>query len=157
VPAEPAEPVAPAADGGAVPTRDQLTLVWGDSMLESLPQRARVRWAAGRWADVSDGTAVFELPNQHYVPRCEECKGDVETALATHFGRPVPVRIIVGGDVPDPSTSHLSVAPPPSDAPAEESTIDPDELTDAPEAATSGLDRITAAFPGAEIVTDDNA
>jgi hypothetical protein len=125
-------------------------------MLETLPQRARVRWAAGRWADVVDGTAVFELPNQHYVPRCEECKGDVEAALAAHFGRPIPVRIVVGGDVPDPGAPHLSVAPPPgTDAPSEESTIDPEELTDAPEAATSGLDRIAAVFPGAEIVTND--
>jgi hypothetical protein len=143
------------AAGGTLPSRDQLTLVWGDSMLEALPQRARVRWAAGRWADVVDGTAVFELPNQHYVPRCEECKSDVETALAAHFGRPIPVRIVVGGDLPDPGAPHLSVAPSPAgDAPAEENTIDPSELTDAPEAATSGLDRITAAFPGAEIVTD---
>ena len=125
-------------------------------MLEGLPQRAKVRWAAGRWADVVDGTAVFELPNQHYVPRCEECKSDVEAALAAQFGRPIPVRIVVGGGGPDPSAPHLSVAPaPPDNAPAEESTIDPAELTDAPEAATSGLDRIAAAFPGAEIVTDD--
>ena len=144
--------------GGALPSRDQLTLVWGDSMLEGLPQRARVRWAAGRWADVVDGTAVFELPNQHYVPRCEECKSDVEAALAAHFGRPVPVRIVVGGDGPDPGAPHLvgrTPLPPRRRAGAEESTIDPAELTDAPEAATSGLDRITAAFPGAEIVTDD--
>jgi hypothetical protein len=124
-------------------------------MLEALPQRARVRWAAGRWAEVGDEGAVFELPNQHYVPRCEECKADVEAALAAHFGRPVPVRIVVGGEMPDPSTPHLSVAPPPAaDAPAEENTIDPAELTDAPEAATSGLDRIAAVFPGAEIVTE---
>jgi hypothetical protein len=48
------------------------------------------------------------------------------------------------------------VAPPPrDDAPSEEAAIDLAELTDAPEAATSGLDRITAVFPGAEIVTDD--
>jgi len=157
--AEPTPAMATAASSGAaLPTRDQLTLVWGDSMLEGLPQRARVRWAAGRWADVVDGTAVFELPNQHYVPRCEECKADVEAALAAHFGRPLPVRIVVGGAMPDPSIPHLAVAPPPADdAPAEETTIDLAELTDAPEAATSGLDRITAAFPGAEIVTDDDA
>jgi hypothetical protein len=130
-------------------------------MLESLPQRARVRWAAGRWADVVDGTAVFELPNQHYVPRCEECRSDVEAALAAHFGRPVPVRIVVGGEMPDPSSPpHLTVAPPPSAgtgaaAHDESAGIDLSDLTDAPEAATSGLDRITAVFPGAEIVTDD--
>ena len=136
---EPAPEPAPAAPGGALPSRDQLTLVWGDSMLEGLPQRARVRWAAGRWADVVDGTAIFELPNQHYVPRCEECKSDVEAALAAHFGRPIPVRIVVGGDVPDPGAPHLSVAPPPAaDAPSEESTIDPGELIDAPEAGDLG-------------------
>ncbi len=96
------------------------------------------------------------------MPRCEECKSDVEAALAAQFGRPVPVRIVVGTEGVDPSTSHLSIAPPPTDGgaadgPAEETTIDPSELTDAPDAATSGLDRIAAVFPGAEIVTDDDA
>jgi len=35
--------------------------------------------------------------------------------------------------------------------------IDPSELTDAPVEATSGVDRLTAAFPGAKIVDDPTA
>ena len=157
-PPSPAAPTAAASAGSGLPTRDEITLAWGDQVLEALPQRARVRWAAGHWSAVSDGSALFELPNQHYVPRCEECRADVEAGLAQHFGRPIPVRIVVGDSAPDPSVApHLSVAPPPpSDAAPEENTIDPGELTDAPEAATSGLDRITATFPGAELVPDDS-
>ena len=68
----------------------------------------------------------------------------------------MPIRLVVDGDAPIRRLPTSSVAPRPADRrPApEEDTIDPDELTDAPEAATSGLDRITAAFPGAELVTE---
>jgi DNA polymerase-3 subunit gamma/tau len=159
--AEPAPaPAAPAASGG-LPSRDQITLAWGDSLLSALPQKAKARFGGGHWVRVDDDAAVFGLPNRVHASRCEECRADVEAALAGHFGRPVPIRIVVDGDVPDPSSPpHLTVAPPPaadgggSSAHDEGAGIDLDDLTDAPEAATSGLDRITAAFPGAEIVTD---
>ena len=109
---------------------------------------------------VDDDAAVFGLPNPVHAQRCEDVKGDVEATLAQHFGRPVPVRLVVDEGVPDPGAPHLSVAPPPaSDAREvrEDEGIDPDELTDAPDGATSGLDRIAAVFPGAELVTDDDA
>jgi hypothetical protein len=149
---------APAGTGSSLPSRDQLTVAWGDQILSNLPQRAKVRFAGGHWVRVEDGVAVFGLPNPVHASRCEECRADVEAALAQHFGTAVPIRLVVDGDGPDPSAPHLSVAPPPpGDAPGDESSIDPGELTDAPEAATSGLDRIAAIFPGAEIVTDDDA
>jgi hypothetical protein len=66
---------------------------------------------------------------------------------------------VVDGDVPDPSTPHLTVAPPPGPEASTDTdeAIDLDDLTDAPEAATTGLDRIAAVFPGAELVGDDDA
>jgi len=167
VPSEPAAPPAasapPATAGGGLPSRDDITLAWGDRLLSALPQKAKARFGGGHWVRVDDDAAVFGLPNPVHASRCEECRADVESALAAHFGRPVPIRIVVDGDTPDPSSPpHLSVAPPPSGDPSpsgghDDEAIDLTELTDAPEAATSGLDRITAIFPGAELVTDDDA
>jgi hypothetical protein len=172
---ESATPTAPAASakvataapnpadntGADLPSRDEITLAWGDHLLEGLPQRAKARWGAGHWAGVSDGAAVFALPNQHYVPRCEECKSDVEAALGAHFGRPVPVRIIVEGSGPNPaSPAGSSVTTPAPDQGAgheSEDTIDLADLTDAHDATNSGLDRIAAVFPGAELVSDDDS
>ncbi len=128
-------------------------------MIETLPQRAKVRFAGGHWLDVADGAAVFALPNKVHAARCEECRADVEAALAAHFGQPVPVRVVVDGDTPDPyappslpSTSGSTNGGGVDDS---EEAIDPSELTNAEGTATSGLDRIAAVFPGAEIVPDE--
>ena len=44
---------APAAAGGSgLPSRDELTLAWGDSILSSLPPRAKAFYAAGRFLEV---------------------------------------------------------------------------------------------------------
>ena len=147
-----------AAPTVGLPSRDELTLAWGDSLLSQLPQRAKVRFAGGHWVSTDDDTAVFGLPNQVHASRCEECRGDVEAALATHFGRPVPIRLVVDGSGPDPSAPHLSVAPDPirgDGGDGAEESIDPSELTDASDAATSGVDRVTTMFPGAELVPDN--
>ncbi len=107
-PASPAAPPtasersAPAAAPGTLPSRDELTLAWGDSILSSLSQRAKSRFAAGRFMSVDDGTAVFGLPNAHHARRCDECRPEVEGALAAHFGRPVPLKVVVD-DAPAPS------------------------------------------------------
>ena len=162
-PAEPPSPggdSAPGAAGATPPSRDELTMAWGDHIMAALPQAARARFGGGHWVRVDDDAAVFGFPNQHYLARADAVKSDVESALQQHFGRPVPVRVVVDEGVPDPGAPHLSIAPPPSADvrdPADDEPIDPTELTDAPEGATSGLDRIAAVFPGAELVDDDDA
>src|SRR5437763_1145619 len=78
---------------GSFPTRDELTLAWGDVVLAALPQRAKVRFGGGHFVGVDDTWATFALPNSVHRDRCEECRPDVEQALASHFGRPVPLRL----------------------------------------------------------------
>jgi hypothetical protein len=143
-----------------LPSRDEITLAWGDAIISSLPQRAKVRFAGGHWVGVTDGAAVFGLPNQVHASRCEECKGDVEAALASHFGRPVPIRLVVDGDVPDPgdaSPSGSRTPRPSAPEPTHDESIDLTELTDAHDVTSSGVDRIAAVFPGAELVSDDDS
>jgi DNA polymerase III subunit gamma/tau len=140
---------------GALPSRDELTLAWGDAVLGTLPPKAKTRFAGGRFVSVEDGAAVFGLPNKIHVTKCEEVRGMVENALAQHFGRPVPLRIVIDRGAPPPVV-------PGSDAPASDDgphgdveVIDLDELTDATDVAGSGVERVAQVFPGAELVEEE--
>ena len=143
-PASPPPPPAPPGEDAPaatdLPTRDQLTLAWGDSVLASLPPRAKSRFAAGRFVGVEAGKALFALPNRIHQDRCEGVKAEVEAALAAHFGRPVPLRLVVEGGEPV------------SDLAAEEPS-DLGELREAPPPVASPEDRLLRAFPGAEEVS----
>jgi DNA polymerase III subunit gamma/tau len=140
--------------GGPLPTRDELTVAWGDAILPTLG-RAKPRWAPGRWVAVEGDTAVFALPNAIHAAKCEEGRGHVEAAVAAHFGRPVPIRVVVdagGAETPGRGSARTDAEPPPPDEP---DTIDLSELTDATDVAASGVERVARAFPGAELVDGD--
>jgi DNA polymerase-3 subunit gamma/tau len=150
-PAPPAKPVEslPASDV-AFPSRDALTLAWGDVVLVGLAQRPKVRFGAGHFVGVDGDSATFALPNTVHRDRCEECRDEVELALAAHFGRPVPLRLIVA----EPGTPpEAAPAAPPAREPDDE--IDLTDLRDAPPAGvTSPIDHVMQAFEGAQVVED---
>jgi len=152
---EPAPPVAEpapaaAASGGGLPTRDELTVAWGDSVLASLPPRAKAFFSAGRFVEVTDRAAVFGLPNAVHMQKCENGRADVEQALTAHFGRPVPLLLAVDGDSPAPVAPVSPGSSPRPPAP-DDDEVDPTELTDA-DVGTSSVDRVRELFPGAELV-----
>jgi DNA polymerase-3 subunit gamma/tau len=148
----PAAPV-PAASAGATgggPSRDALTLAWGDTILGSLTPKAKSRFAGGRFLDVdAAGTARFALPNAHHASRCEEVRAEVEQALGAHFGVPVPLAIVVDDEPVAPATGRSSVPPGDADELVE---VDLAELVDADDAAVTSIDRIAEVFPGLEVV-----
>ena len=159
-----AAPSAPAAaapaaatSGGTMPALVDLTRIWSDTLLPALPQRSRARFSGGHWVEVSDGVAVFGLPNEPHATRCEELRPEVESMLSAHFGITVPIRLVVDGSAPDPSaprvvaTSRRAAA---DENPVDES-IDLDDLTNARGTATAGVDRIAAVFPGASLVDEE--
>ena len=139
-------PVPGPAEGRApaLPSRDDLTKAWGDRVLRALSARAKGYLGSGRFLAVEPDGAVYAVANQQVLGRALESKAEAERALASHFGRPVPLKMIV-----DPGG-------PPSDAP-----VDADEdlgreelehLEDA-EAVISPEQRLMEAFPGAEEVS----
>ena len=149
---------------GTMPSRDDLTLAWADHVLSALRPAVKARFAAGRFMKVDDAGAVFGLPNQAHRDKCDERRGDVEAALADHFDQPVPLRLVVddgsGGAEPAPSPDAGTATPPPVPDPEvvedEAVSIDPAELVDAPSTASGGgLDKLTEAFPGAELVEEE--
>jgi DNA polymerase-3 subunit gamma/tau len=144
---DPAPAAAPAADPDArtaLPTREELTLAWGDSVLASLGGLAKAMFAAGRFTEVADGAAVYALPSEPHRRKAADHLAAVEAALERHFGRRVPVRLVVDGTPAAPA--------PGADEAEEHHDVDVTELVDAPaEPTRSATERLTDAFPGAVV------
>ncbi|MEY2461415.1 MAG: polymerase subunit gamma/tau [Acidimicrobiaceae bacterium] len=156
----PAPPVAPTGD---LPSRDDLTLAWGDVLLGKIPRAAKARYTAGRFVEVGANGAVFAVPNAPHMAKCEEFRDAVEQVLAEHFGRPVPLVLTIDTAAPPPKAAAPSreqaaparaVKPPKFDEPEE--IIDVHELEDAPADNRTGLDQLADAFPGIELLPEDN-
>jgi DNA polymerase III subunit gamma/tau len=146
---EPASPESPAVASAAptahVPTRDELVEVWGDKILDQLPQRAKARYRTGRFTDVSNGRAVFALPNAFHKERCEEVRNEVEVALRNQFGVHIPLMLTVE----EANDENAGGAMPAQD----DEVIDLSETTLSTEPGVSSpSDRLLKAFPGAEEV-----
>lgn len=144
---------APAPLGpGATPTVDQLAEAW-EQLRPSLPGRAKSRFSGGRFVSADASSIVFGLPNAIHRDRCAECVGDVEAAFSAHLGVPVSFTLVVDGDPVPPS--GLPPAPPPAAAEAEpEEAIDLTELIDASPDEAGGVELLTEAFPGAELIEE---
>jgi DNA polymerase III subunit gamma/tau len=197
---EPPQPVAaddagPANDEIATPTpssreavapsprettvdRDTLTEAWGDGILQSLPARAKARFASGRFVGVDEGGAHFALPNAAHRDQCAEQLPLVEEALARHFGTAITLVLdidesTVPGRAPQPvgataapsgrvgRRSGAVQSPPPTIAPAPDEPDDFDAVDRAEfDAAVAGDGdqaseaeaRLLQAFPGASEV-----
>jgi len=148
-----AAPAAPSATSGALPSRDDLTTAWADAVLPKLRPTVKAKFAAGRFLSVGDGRAVYALPGAGLLEKASDVKAAVEAALAEHFGHAVPLELVVdpGGAPPvddEPPRSARAVQEPEP----EEEPPDLDELTDAPDDPRTGIDHLSAAFPGSEIV-----
>ena len=158
VPAEPIDQSAPAgaaaasAGSGSVPTVDQLEAAW-DGVKGTLPGRAKSRFSGGRFMAAQGDSVVFGLPNAIHRDRCQECVTDVSAALSAHFGTDIEVQLIVDGDAPPPLARAADQPKKPAgDDVREEETVDMDALTNAAADAAGGIDLLTEAFPGAEVL-----
>ena len=121
-------------------------------MLEGLKGSTKAMYLPGRFLPSTDRGAVLALANQPTVDHCDKKRAEVEAALAAHFGRPVPLVLVVDHDAPDASPGPSTARPTP-DAAADDEPVDVRDLEDAPPQG-SGLDRLTEAFPGAELVDE---
>ena len=180
-PGAPAAPAAPAADG-ALPTLAELEAAWADRVMPALKNLTRALYSVGRFTAVDGRHAIFAVPNDVQKQKCEDKQAEVEAVLAARLGRPVPLRVVVDGTpaparrapaptpAPTPPPAGAEQRPSPRPAPAavtgaDASTrgagaaddlpdvVDDDELLEAvPAELDSGLDRLTAAFPGSELL-----
>jgi hypothetical protein len=139
----------------AAPSRDELTIAWGDAVLAVLPLKVRSKWRGGRFIDSDSGAARFAVPNEWHMKECEVGRHDVLAALAAHFGRPVDLELVLD-DGSTPVATHETAPSTPApfdDAVDDESSIDLSELVDAPD-VTSGVDKLLEMFPGSELLEE---
>ena len=162
--------VASAGAASAVATqtldRDGLTEAWGDGILQSLPARAKARYASGRFVAVDEHGAHFALPNAAHREQCAEQQAVVEKALSDHFGTTVTLVLDIDDTVAPPAArsgpspaaaSRSSGAAAPDRAPPVDDVeyIDPSDMEDtSTDQASAAEARLLQAFPGASEVAE---
>jgi DNA polymerase-3 subunit gamma/tau len=155
---QPAASSSSAATGG-LPSLDELTSAWSAAVLPRLAGLTKAMYAAGRFLDSTGPKARFTVPNAVHREKAGQKLGEVEAALAAHFGRPVPLELVVdeGAGATGPSTAATGTdtaasRPPATETGPEEDVGDITELEDAPADDRSAAQRVIETFPGAEIV-----
>jgi DNA polymerase-3 subunit gamma/tau len=160
-----------ATSSGSMPSRDELSMAWGDEVLAKLPRLVRARFATGRFVSVDGGVARFGLPNSVHVTKCEEMRADVEAVLSEHFGASVVLELVVddssaGAPAAPSRPARAAKRPAPAAAASQEPASevaeddvdeigDVAELDDAPADNRTTIDRVVDAFPGAELFQED--
>ncbi len=142
------------AGGVGVVDRDSLTEAWGDTILGTLPARAKARFASGRFVGVDEQGARFALPNAAHRDQCGDQLATVEAAISAHFGTPVHLVLIIDDDAGPPPRTVTSAAPESSrDLADDVDDVDPSDLAAAGDDASSEAEaRLLQAFPGASEV-----
>ena len=149
----------PAATGDAgLPALTELEAAW-PSILQATAGRVKARFGAGHFMETATDAAIFGLPNPVHRDRCEEIRAEVDQAIAAHFGRPVPLRLVVDETDPEPDF----FAPPSGGAGEvaetetaafEEEEVDVHDLVDATGDVPSAQDRVMTTFENSTLLED---
>ena len=134
------------------PTKQQFLDSWVEELLPKLSKKARARFSAGRPVSVDGNGVMIALPNEPHLRRCSELLGEVEASIKNTFGVAVPVLLSVDG-------SSSSISPPkpakPSKPVKNDEDLDLSGLVEADPNSGSAVERLSQAFPGAEIVESE--
>ena len=132
------------------PTKQQFLDSWGEELLPKLSKKARARFSAGKPVSVDENGVTISLPNEPHLRRCSELLGEVEASIKNTFGVVVPVLLSVDAS-PVSSTSPPDPAKPPKPIKNDED-LDLSDLVEADPNSGSAVERLSQAFPGAEVV-----
>ena len=132
------------------PTKQQFLNSWGEELLPKLSKKARARFSAGKPVSVDENGVTISLPNEPHLRRCSELLGEVEASIKNTFGVVVPVLLSVDAS-PVSSTSPPDPAKPPKPIKNDED-LDLSDLVEADPNSGSAVERLSQAFPGAEVV-----
>ncbi len=136
-----------------LPTPEVLIRDWDQRVLSSLPRRAQARFRGHGVTLDAGGTVHVMLPNAPHRDRCAEFLSDLTDVVRSVFSPALSVSLDVGDVAPagPPDAGRMGERPDPDPDPEPEE-VDLGGLTDAPPQGMSALDRVEAAFPGAEII-----
>ncbi|MBD27336.1 MAG: DNA polymerase III, subunit gamma and tau [Acidimicrobiaceae bacterium] len=135
------------------PTKQQFLDSWAEELLSKLSKKARARFSAGRPVLVDETGVTIALPNEPHLRRCSELLGELEAAVKNTFGVVMPVLL----SVDDQSVSSLPTPNPvkPPKPVNNDEDLDLSELVEADPNSGSAVERLSQAFPGAEIVESE--
>ena len=135
------------------PTKQQFLDSWAEELLSKLSKKARARFSAGRPVLVDETGVTIALPNEPHLRRCSELLGELEAAVKNTFGVVMPVLL----SVDDQSVSSLPTPNPvkPPKPVNNDEDLDLSELVEADPNSGSTVERLSEAFPGAEIVESE--
>ena len=132
---------------------------WAADVKPKLKGLARALYSNTTVLGERNGAFTLGVSNEATRAKCEEHRNDVQAAIASVVGGPVVVQLVIDHGPGDHDDGGGNIAPareheqPP--APAEEESIDLDDLVDAPpEAIVSPIDRLHQAFPGSQLVEE---
>jgi hypothetical protein len=104
----------------------------------------------GRFTASAGSQVVLSLPGGSALAG-EQRRPDLEAALSRHFGTRISLRLERRED--DAAGAARTEGAPSEDDPADDDVRDVHSLEDAP-TATTGVARLTEAFPGAELLEE---
>ena len=135
------------------PTKQQFLDSWAEELLSKLSKKARARFSAGRPVLVDETGVTIALPNEPHLRRCSELLGELEAAVKNTFGVVMPVLL----SVDDQSISSLPTPNPvkPPKPVNNDEDLDLSELVEADPNSGSAVERLSEAFPSAEIVESE--
>lgn len=160
------------ASSSGLPELEELRAALADVVVPQLRGVAKALYSTGEMVSVGQD-AVFALAIGVPLDRAERARSEVESLLAAHFGRPVPVRLVEhddaealgsgpaaasGGGGASPGSGVGGSGAAQGDLSDEEhedvSVLDVHALENA-DVAQSGIERLTRVFPGATLVDED--
>lgn len=149
-------------------------MAFGDSVVPKLKGIAKAIYTNGRFVSVAGDHAEFAVENAPTLDRAERYRAEVEALLAAELSVPVPLRLVVDTGEHETTRSGTPSAAAPgaqdvrapaqagSPAAVDDASVSEEaeimaqvsELEDA-DVETSTVDRLTAAFPGAELIESE--
>ena len=81
-------------------------------------------YGVGRFLPPEGGAAVFALPNEVHREKCEQKRPEVEAALQAHFGRPLPLKLVVDPGEAEGGAAGPTACPEPEPEPELDEHID---------------------------------
>ena len=150
---EDATPVVAASTAGPL-SLEALKALWPDQVMGQLKGITKAMYSAGRLSGLEGSVVTVAVPTEPHRDKCVEKRAQVESVISEAVGTPITIEIVVDGGVTPPPAPAAASSPPPvteGDVVEEESSIDLDDLVDAPQGAVANVaaSRILEAFPGA--------
>lgn len=153
---------APAAAPAGAPTGvTGLNQRWSEAVVPALGGLTKAMYSVGRFTSFDGAVAVLALPNEVHRQKCEQKRGEVEAALRAELGVDVRLDLVVDEHGDGPAAPPRSGgggggggggARPGPDEDFDLGGTDVHDLENAPDAPAGGLQALTDAFPGAELL-----